>query len=659
MKALWRAGRVASSMATGMILVLVLTLLASAFLGPGRADAATAPAPRLWTYSGESAVDASGALSRLIQMRDSYCPAGKPIPSNMTLAQALASAKQVVVDLAGTKAVAAFEHSATARSAVQSRAAAAGMFAGKKTVAALLALLRTNELEPNDPTTLSSISALLNILNRPKESLAMAKAADALRTAPDSPMGISGQAVLLNNEGHAMLELRRWADAERLLRQSATLSPELSEAKVNLAIALLCQQEDDEAVRFFRAGMYRRPYHLVQTSDQPGAQSIPEADQVLDVSHGANGMFPSVRIPPTWLENNGSFPDKAGLTQWDPLFQEYSDFMDRMWQLDKDLSAKVDWAHIDPKVFQRFSRILILGTTAYRQPQIAPLAAAERKAQDDLDQFIGSYGSFQDGKLAELYKSKDTWPECHGPNSSTEACDARWDTECSNFNTTEHSHWLPLMQAWDSAARTYYRANYRLWTAIVSNLADPLLHRIAYVELHREDWVMYYQELFNLSRWAEYLGFSNCHPSSPTADAELDQGSAPTTPACPAFLKGVKFAVKIGDFVKFSANCEQFGLEVASKSDVLWVGGFAEASYNFVKGTGTIFAGMKGGGKIPETNVSVSAKEGLYLTIGADGIHDAGMRVSTTGSFGLVGGPTVDMKGFQYDISFVSQTITF
>ena len=121
----------------------------------------------------------------------------------------------------------------------------------------------------------------------------------------------------------------------------------------------------------------------------------------------------------------------------------------------------------------------------------------------------------------------------------------------------------------------------------------------------------------------------------------------------------MKFSVKLGDFVKFSTNCEQIGLEVASKSDVLWVGFFGEGSYNFVKGTGTFFAGVKGGGKIPETGISVSAKEGVYMSVGPNGIRDVGMRVSTTGAFGLSSGPTVEMKGPGFQISWVSQTMTF
>ena len=117
--------------------------------------------------------------------------------------------------------------------------------------------------------------------------------------------------------------------------------------------------------------------------------------------------------------------------------------------------------------------------------------------------------------------------------------------------------------------------------------------------------------------------------------------------------------MKMGDFLKVSANCEQIGLEVATKSSIPWVGGFAEGSFNFVKGKGTIFAGVKEALKIPATGIGVSAKEGVYFTVGCGGLEDVGLRVSTTGAFGLAAGPTVEMKGPQMQFSFVSQTITF
>src|SRR4029453_9601228 len=118
-----------------------------------------------------------------------------------------------------------------------------------------------------------------NILGYPREAFAIAKAADAMPATPGQAMGISGQAMLLNNEGHAMLGLRRWADAERVLRQAMVLSPELSEAKVNLAIALLCQHEDEDAVKFFRAGQYRKAYTLIPVNNMPQPDVAPLASQ--------------------------------------------------------------------------------------------------------------------------------------------------------------------------------------------------------------------------------------------------------------------------------------------------------------------------------------------------------------------------------------------
>src|SRR5262249_5670393 len=128
---------------------------------------------------------------------------------------------------------------------------------------------------------------------------------------------------------------------------------------------------------------------------------------------------------------------------------------------------------------------------------------------------------------------------------------------------------------------------------------------------------------------------------------------------CAKFLKGVRFSVKLGSLLKIGANCEQLNVEVASKSDIVWIGGFAEASLDFKHETGTFFVGAKAGGKIPETNNSVSAKEGIYATFGADGLRDIGMRVATGASFGLAAGPVVDVKGPKYQISFVSQEISF
>jgi hypothetical protein len=263
------------------------------------------------------------------------------------------------------------------------------------------------------------------------------------------------------------------------------------------------------------------------------------------------------------------------------------------------------------------------------------------------------------GKLPDLQKARSTWPECTASPPTPDACNARWQQECSDLNASENAAWLPLMHAYDRVIRAHYRASYRYMTAVVANIADPQLHRLAMVEVKRSAWTDYLQLINQLRDWNGYLRLSNCDSSPPTENPKLDNGVQKDSAACPPALKGVKFSVKFGDLVKVSANCEQVGIEVASKSDMLWIGFFGEGSFNFVKGTGTIFTGVKAGGKIPETGISVSAKEGVYLTVGSTGVEDIGMRISTSGSFGVIGGPTVDVKGPSYQISWASQTITF
>jgi hypothetical protein len=646
-----RATRFRSLVGVWVVVATLLALAPSASAAGGTAGdgRTTTTVPKLWSFSAAFNVDSSdNELAHLIAARDTYCPPGKPIAVSMTLSQALASARQFVIAQAGAAAVSRFDHSATAQSAAQSRAAAVGMFVGRKPVPALLALLRTHQLVPRDPSILSSISAVLNILGLGKQSFVVARAADAMTAAPAPAMGISGQAMLLNNEANAMLLLRRWAAAELMLRQAVQLSPELAEAKVNLALALLCQHEDVEAARFYRLGQYRKPYDLVQLGTDPSGPFAPRADLVFDLSHGVNGTYPILRVPETWQETNGD----TAIQQWNTAYQDFQNQLDIWHATQIRLHDQIDWAHIDPLVMRRYTSVMGTIYGSHLQPQFKPLYAAQQTASSALFDFLGGYGR----NLDVLQKAKPTWPECIFPGGSTQACEARWQTECSSLNDSTQALWKPLIIEYDRASRAFDVPRYRFETGVLANLGDPLLRQYASVNQKIQWWWDYHDLIIQRAHWADWLKISQCNGSADAGDPRLSQPSInDPAPGCAKFLEGVKFSVKFGDFLKFSTNCEQIAFEVASKSAIVWLGGFAEGSFNFVKEEGTIFAGAKGGLKIPETGISVSAKEGIYLTVGSGGVKDVGIRVSTAASFGLAAGPTVDMKGFAYSLSFVSK----
>jgi hypothetical protein len=124
--------------------VALVAVMAAVLSIESNAFATTAPTPVLWSFSAGKTFSGN-AVGAFLAARDRFCPPGKPIASSLTLAKALASARAIVVAMAGAAAVNAFERSSTAASAVQSRAAAVGMFADRKPVPALLALLRVHE----------------------------------------------------------------------------------------------------------------------------------------------------------------------------------------------------------------------------------------------------------------------------------------------------------------------------------------------------------------------------------------------------------------------------------------------------------------------------------------------------------------------------------
>jgi len=320
------------------------------------------------------------------------------------------------------------------------------------------------------------------------------------------------------------------------------------------------------------------------------------------------------------------------------------------------LQRQVRFDLFSPLENLRFLSIRAAIDNSSKQPALAALRNTWQAAGPQLDAFYQSYAD----DVSNLWGDRFTWPQCNGPNATQAACDARWTSACTQLNDTSQASWLPLMHVYDRALRKYESARYLYESAVVANIAEP--HLRAFLAAYQQQgwWLDYPSEILYERAWSIRLTNSACHPEAPLEpNPQTDNGSNDTPKSCSHFLAGVKLSVKLGDYLKVSANCEQVGLEVAAPSSVPWVSGFAEGSINFVKGKSTIFAGAKEALKLPGTGTGVSAKEGVYLTMGGGGLEDVGLRVSTSGAFGLAAGPTVDMKGPQFQVSFVSQTITF
>jgi hypothetical protein len=236
--------------------------------------------PADWhAFADARTVDAeAGALAFIRARAPVVCAEGQPGQAP-TLADALARLQAWLEQEAGASALAALANGLGDPARAPLVAAAA--VADGKPHAGLAALLVAHQREPGQPTHLVSAAGLASLLGHPAEALALLDAADLLGAAPESPLGVEGRALALNNRGHALLGLGRWAEAALALEEAAALAPALSEARASLSLALLCQgteATEARALRLFRAGRWRTPGPAVPIDPgpaEPPAQAHP------------------------------------------------------------------------------------------------------------------------------------------------------------------------------------------------------------------------------------------------------------------------------------------------------------------------------------------------------------------------------------------------
>jgi tetratricopeptide (TPR) repeat protein len=596
------------------------------------AGAANAAEPRLSTLNDLRELSAF-RLSSTLDAAD--CPdraAAQPLP----LAKALKSAAGLAAKGGGKGPAARLAKSSDGKTASSATAAGAGALAGGEPNAALLALLRARALEPKNPQRLDSLAGVLNMLGKPRLAVSMSAAAAKLSAKPTTPMGISTKATALNNRGQALLDLGHFDAAEKLLRQSVSLAPLLSEAKVNLAVALKCQGVSAQAARFFRAGQYRQRYDMVVLQPPPPDFEIPRPQAVLDMRGGRESHLPQLNLPGGWEKMAGS------LSAWEGLQSQSQARARQAGQRISQLTAKLYPDKVAPSILRRLEQIRTAGSYAMvLQPGLKQLNTKWQAADHNVYSAIQGYGqAIADARHA-----------CAGD-------DPCYQSQCPSINADYHGRWLKAMDAFVAAGAAELKSSSRFSSALAANIANPTAHALLqeYLNLAPVSGVEYSYLLSAGSFWAQSLRDSYCTGSTAPDTIKSNDGKAATPDACAPVLRGVKFSVKIGKLFKFSTNCEAFSAEIAASG---WIGPYGEGSYDFVKGKGTVVVGVKGSVKIPETNVGVSAKEGIYFSVDGSGRVDTGLRASTGAAFGASTGHSIDIKGPGYSLSFVSQTITF
>ncbi|AFZ67605.1 tetratricopeptide repeat protein [Deinococcus peraridilitoris] len=547
----------------------------------------------------------------------------------------------------GRAAWTAFRSSVEVKSAERARGAAVVALARNIPEAALAALLAAHQLEPKNAAHLVNAAGVANSLGWAREALGLLKKAEALKPDPPSIMNIPGRAVLLNNKGHALLNLGRPRDAEAALREAVRLAPLLAEANTNLARALACQGKTAEAVKVFQEGMRRTPSaqagkdHPVDTETPREGEAAPPlkrpeqsrlvrpAATVFDLSRGQNWTFPQAPLP-------RSLDDVLAMQDLYARIHAEGEARERALRAEYDaLAARL--RPRSPATTRRARDVHRAIATSFAEPGLSPLHKA---AWDAHAQMLRAFDRGRRAAEEELERI---------PMDPLEV----WQRECRRIYNGFLSDWHGRMMGQNDAIARYTTAAVQHKTAVAANVADAIQHQMLIVEVQLWAESMYYGTVAGFT-W-EYVtenlaGQALSCAATPGATISPEVAPKPsrlTFDPCPDALRGAKFGLSVG-VASFGISCESFEMEVKTPS---WIGAFANYSKGFNGGSSTVFFGVKADKSLGTAgvNVAASAAAGMYVRWGKKGLEDGGFRVAASAGASAGAGPV--SYGKDYDLS--------
>lgn len=554
--------------------------------------------------------------------------------------------------------------------------------------------------DEDEASPLLSLAGLANSQGLPHVALALLEAADKAKVNDvDAPAGISKQASWLNNQGHALILLGEYDDAEIALQQALALSPEMSEAARNLVYVLLKQDRRDEA----RALMPRVAFRL----PGPPAVAVPVKPEKPDAQAPKDQPPPDEVKPEVWVKQPFLLEDESGYARL-PL------------SISLDLSRKgqIAWPEIlIPEPGQDYPGTLDLANQRYMaakekfeevQAMEGALyqAAAGRRStwSDRVQQAIevraagvwtfhlvdtemqvlnADYESLivsgdqptrfaaldvarADHQMAQaadrLYERYRTESQCAAGDSQEACCSKQLAANDRNIQ-----EFTPFATEYIDRSRVLFRESYGWASAYASNLPEGHWYSLAKLETEKGVW--------NTRRFTQmnvYMDFlhaapltsGRCYqPFEKVPDQPIDLES--DLPSCEAAFGKKTAKLTLGKFYSISVGCGKVKFSVkapVSKGKVTVAGADVGGELGLqgeiefsIKGTVTIFGGPYASlsAKVGDRGVGGDVKDGVYIVIGRDGIQDAGFRVSVGSSgsaSGTLGGSEPIMETMDFSV---------
>ncbi len=606
--------------------------------------AETGGALPIYSYSDLAGVPSASSVGAELAARRSVCATGTAgrAPRTDTLTHALASAQTL---LGGSAKVArGLQAPALRRHGGGDAVALAGVVKGRGGVA-LLGLLVAAKAHPRNPLPLLNAAVVASNLGDQATSISLLDAAARLPNPARAPMGIDVRALIANARGVALFRLHRFSTAEPLFRTAAARAPLLSEARANLAAALLCQGRQAAAQQAWIASR-RRNGSIANAA--PGSSNaadlLPVPAQALDLSHGVAGSLPTLKVPLT--SDAGAASASELQSAWQKAEQTESDALRTESQAASRLGAALRGRTASFLYWTSISALYV----DWKDDR-PDLGSAYKRVTDDGARLLADEKAFWQGPYETVLE------ECsHKPTITAEKqC---LQTDCAATVATGHASWLPDANAANQDVHVWASDLYRYATALAANLKSPLAGQVLSQVARGQMYGAYAAYLANpVALWAQAEASAanlGCGPKNGDAEAESDSGELDPSFACPPSLQAVQFGIAVG-LVGITVNCESISIEGKTSEEGL--GGFAAVQYAFRDGTTTVFAGAETSGPLDE-NLYGDSHAGAYVTFDDSGqVTDCGVRAAseTTTSRGPITlGPSV---GSEWDYSLADSLL--
>jgi len=577
--------------------------------------------PHIYAYSDAAIVLPNDVLLPMLQMQKAQICQVRAAANPITLQQALQNGWAYLTQQVGSANLAMFRAAAEVATPEGAQAFAFAAMSDRRPDGALAAMLHAHELEPQSPLILINAAGMFATLNMPNEAIALLDAAAALPepVAAETPMGIPAAHLAANNRAYALLLQGRWQQAEAILDPLVQSGTDLSEARLNLSQAHLCQDEDEDAVRMYRLGARRLLCGGVTEWDPP-IQLPPD----LTLNRSAGKLF---TLPPL-----GTFqkPEQAE-SVYNYSLELIQRSTERAGELQDLIDANTDARNQRPRpgplTEARFNNITTTAMRVMYEPDIEALyqAVADKDAR---------LWELADEQGAEWLALADDYPDW---NAYVDAC--------RSLLRSHVPQWMSEYGEFEANLETLTTAKYAAMTGTAANLADFLNHEYVMLRIESEmntdvDW-----RLFNLNAYAEQIWafWTYCEGVAEATQNEDSQAQYDRPDRCPDALTRGKVGINILGLVTIRANCELFEAEISGPG-LMTV--FGQVTVNMRNKTTTFFAG----GKIqaPTGMGRLSVNEGFFVRVGENGVSDLGMKVTSSADvgpgqfFGNIDGPGIE-----------------